>query len=147
MSAELYILYIYIYIYTEHIQKIIPRRLNASHESVLDEAWNRCGEGQSYRGCIFIIRQLTEERREFEFFGWRHVNKYSDQLSYLLGPRRGYIFTAAILCCLDCWYDRWNTKESRIAVIFRLVVSVRIYFSWGWVGPSKHNCRRIVFNG
>jgi hypothetical protein len=63
------------------MQKIIPRRLNAAHESVLDEAWNGRGEGQSYRDRIFFIRQLTEERREFEFFDWRHLNKFSVQLS------------------------------------------------------------------
>jgi len=50
------------------MQKIIPRRLNAAYESVLDEAWNGCGEGQSYRDCFFIVRQLTEECREFELF-------------------------------------------------------------------------------
>jgi hypothetical protein len=51
------------------MEKIIPRRLNAVHESALDVAWNGRGEGQSYTDCIFIILQLTEERREFEFFG------------------------------------------------------------------------------
>jgi hypothetical protein len=62
-------IYVCLIIYTEHMQKIIPRPLNAAHESVLDEAWNGCGEGQTCRDCMFIIRQLTEERREFEFFG------------------------------------------------------------------------------
>jgi hypothetical protein len=42
VKAEIYVCLI---IYTELMQKINLRPLNAAHESVLDEAWNGCGEG------------------------------------------------------------------------------------------------------
>jgi len=50
----------------------------------------------------------------------------------------------------DSWQHAYTVIEKERPIILEgLQVSHPrcILCKWGWVGPSKHNCRRIVFIG